>query len=238
MVGIVLAELFLFGFGATAGFTGLSIHAVTLIVCAVAPLQFEEDTGLFLAFALVPLFRLVNLGLPRLVDPQLVHIVVIYLLLLPALVLVSRVSSIPRPSIGVRMGVLLAPVAVAIGVGLGFVEFVILRPNPLITAPTIPRLLVLALLMVGVIGAVEEWLFRGVLQATITGEIGTIGGLTIASGVFAVMHSGYGSYPELLVAGGIGLVLGALYDRTGSLVVVALAHGTLNVVLFGILPFN
>ena len=52
------------------------------------------------------------------------------------------------------------------------------------------------------------------------------------------MHSGYRSLPYLVFVFGVGLVLAYVYERSGSLGLVALMHGLLNFFLFSFIPFG
>ena len=87
----------------------------------------------------------------------------------------------------------------------------------------------------------EELLFRGLVQGLFRRAYGVVPGVLIASVLFGAVHitalftSGAGT-ASLAVTIGItivlGIVLGALYERTKNLVVPMLAHGIYNAVLF------
>ncbi len=51
------------------------------------------------------------------------------------------------------------------------------------------------------------------------------------------MHSGYGTFYEILYTGFVGLFMGFAFYKTRSLPFVAVLHGLVNVFLFGILPY-
>jgi uncharacterized protein len=84
------------------------------------------------------------------------------------------------------------------------------------------ELLIIALLA----GLGEEMLFRGILQAWVTDKVGGpygIGvGLGLSAAIFGLLHSVTPTYA--LLAGGIGLYLGALWLVTGNLLVPITAH--------------
>ena len=237
LVGITASEALLF-----VGLTELALwgHFVTLLVCVVAPLRFRGETGLFRAFALVPLFRLVNLGMPVFFELTLLWFPLIYGPLIPGLYLVARrrppVEPPGNPGL-VRLRALV-PVVVVLSAGLGVLEFWIIRPEALIESWTLDQLVLVGVVMIGFVGLVEELLFRGVLQRTLEAHVGYLPGLLLASGVFGLMHSGYGVGLEVVFAGVIGLVFGILYDWTDSLALVSIMHGTLNVFLFAVIPLR
>ena len=62
--------------------------------------------------------------------------------------------------------------------------------------------------------------------------------LIITSLLFGLMHSGYGTFNEMLYTGFAGLIMGLLFYKTKSLPFVAVLHGFINVFLFGILPYH
>ncbi|MFC6837774.1 CPBP family intramembrane glutamic endopeptidase [Halomarina ordinaria] len=102
-----------------------------------------------------------------------------------------------------------------------------------------PRLLlVLAGLSVLVVGPAEELLYRGVIQTSLTGTYGTVGAVVLTSAVFAPIHvfGLTGSTPAVLATlvtiFSLSLVLGALYERSDTLVVPALVHGVYNATQF------
>jgi len=74
-----------------------------------------------------------------------------------------------------------------------------------------------------VAGLSEEVLFRGVIQAGLTGWFGPGAGLGIAAMVFGFMHPITRLY--VLLAFSIGLWMGLIWMWSGSLVAPVLAHG-------------
>jgi len=87
------------------------------------------------------------------------------------------------------------------------------------------------------VGPIEEFVFRGGVQGLLKRAFRTPTAVVLASFVFGVGHwfalTGGGSRTVyILVAAGLGLVLGALYERTGNLAVPAVAHGLYNTAVF------
>ncbi|MHC1575137.1 MAG: CPBP family intramembrane glutamic endopeptidase, partial [Candidatus Methanogasteraceae archaeon] len=100
----------------------------------------------------------------------------------------------------------------------------------------IADMLTLVIIMFVFVGLVEELIFRSILQTKLQQSVGLCNGLLMTSVLFGVMHSGYGSVYELLFAAAAGLIIGYLYQKTGSLPFITVIHGTVNVLLFGLLP--
>jgi membrane protease YdiL (CAAX protease family) len=69
----------------------------------------------------------------------------------------------------------------------------------------------------------EETMFRGLMQPALQHRLGRTGGLVVTALVFAAYH---GRFTPTIFLGklGVGLVLGALRERTGTLWAPAIAH--------------
>lgn len=232
--GVVISEGALYFGSMTIALWG---HLLTLLFCAVGALWIS-DQPLLQAFALVPLFRLVNLGMPIFVELTLLWFPLIYGPVVPAMILVSRNPRIPDVSWGLRTGLLLAPLAIVFAGALAEVEYAIIEPDALIRSLSIPNVALLSVVMLCFVGLVEEYVYRGVLQRIVQERLGSLAGLVLVSALFGLMHSAYQTPGELLFAAAIGLLFGLIYDTTDSMVLIVVAHGALNVFLFGIIPLN
>lgn len=98
-------------------------------------------------------------------------------------------------------------------------------------------MLVMMGLSVLFVGPSEELLFRGLIQTRLVGAYGQHSGIVVTSVVFASAHVpayfGDGLGVSLVILCSLSLVIGWLYERTETLVVPALVHGSYNAVLFG-----
>lgn len=235
ILGIVLSELLLF-FGYTQ--FALAAHLLTLLGCVLAPLRYDSDLSMLQVFALVPIFRLVNLGMPVFFELTIYWFPLIYGPLIPAVYLIGQSNSYVTLNSGWKAALIMLPLAIPISGALGAIEYLILEPPALIPSSSLPNLLLLSAVMILFVGFVEELLFRGVLQQSLKAHIGRWPAIFLASAVFGLMHSGYQVPAELVFAGTIGFVFGVIYDRTDSIVLVTIMHGVLNIFLFAILPFN
>jgi len=234
VTGIVASEALLF-FGQT--WPSIWAHLGTLLLCLLF-LHVGEDIRLVQVLALVPLFRLVNLGMPVFFQLTVYWFPLIYGPLIPAVVFVDRQNPDLDVPFGWRRGLLLLPVAAAIGFVLAQVEWRIIETGALIPTWSVAQLLMITIVMVCFVGFVEEYLFRGLLQRQLQARFGRWSGLFVASALFGIMHSGYGVPAEMLFAGVIGFVFGLLYDYLDSLVFITFAHGLLNVFLFAVIPMQ
>lgn len=300
ILGIVVSEGLLY-FGYT--WYALWGHLVTLLVTSLLPLRFESETTTYQALLLVPLFRLVNLGMPVFFNLTIYWFPLIYGPLVPGLILLKRsrdsvtqrgdsstgllilsgilvlsllsvadgeldfqyapsavitvlwflviygalvVGIYPRRESGAKSGLKqrlkrilpFVPCVLALAVFLAEIEFRILHPGALIPRWSAIDLLAISIVMFGFVGFVEELLFRGILQPTLESRFGVVPGLLLSSGLFGLMHSGYGLPRELVFAFVIGLLLGVIYDWTNSIELVTIIHGALNVFLFAVIPMQ
>lgn len=84
----------------------------------------------------------------------------------------------------------------------------------------------------------EELIFRGVVQGWFRRAYGVVPGILLASAIFGAIHFvavlGDGALVYIVVAAGLGIVLGAIYEYTENIVVPIVVHGLYNALLFSI----
>lgn len=132
---------------------------------------------------------------------------------------------------GVQVTVALA------GFFLGVVDYSLLEPAPLIASLTPESFMAPALILLVFTGFSEELIFRGIIQRNAEKNIGAIGALLFSSVLFAAMHIGWKSFPDLFFVFLVGLFYGIVYQKTRSLSGVTLSHGITNITMFLLLPF-
>jgi membrane protease YdiL (CAAX protease family) len=120
---------------------------------------------------------------------------------------------------------------------LGLGEYLTIRTGYLIPDLSFESLLKLTIIMVFFVGLVEELIFRSILQTRLEQALSVKEALLITSILFGLMHSGYGTFYEILYTGFVGLLMGFAFYKTRSLPFIAVLHGFINVFLFGILPY-
>lgn len=142
---------------------------------------------------------------------------------------------------GYGLGGALAAVVVAVALSTALQRLDLVPGSVIGDAATAdPTVLVgLAVLSVVVVAPVEEFLFRGVVQGRLREAFGPVGAVAGSSLLFGSVHLGnYTGALAPVVAGAlliacVGVVLGALYERTGNLAVPVVAHAAYNVTLLG-----
>jgi membrane protease YdiL (CAAX protease family) len=153
-----------------------------------------------------------------------------------AAILIARASGLSLADLGLRWrGSLWQISVVLISVGLGFVEFTILRPAPLGSLPWTLAGAGPALLLGLSTSLPEELIFRGLLQTALRPVLARWTVL-YAAAVFAVLHIGYRSATDLVFVFCVGLIFGVVFERTRSIIGTTIGHGVANVVLFFVAP--
>ncbi len=106
----------------------------------------------------------------------------------------------------------------------------------------VPLLIPLAIL---VVGPSEELLFRGAIQGVLRRSYSAVPAIAIASALFGVAHvfallggplSGILVYISVTFV--LGMILGAIYEKTENVLVPSLVHGVYNAILFTSLYFQ
>lgn len=219
---------------------GLVLHGLLLVglffqaAFSVRKIQYR----LYLILALAPLVRLLSLSMPLLQFELTNWYMLIGLPLLAAAFIAMRQSDYKPAQVGLVLGRkwgLQMLVAVS-GLGLGYLEYLILRPEPLVESLTWVQLWYPALVLLVFTGFLEEWIFRGLLQQAALQGLGRWG-LVYTAAVFAVLHIGYQSGMDILFVFLVGLFFSLVVQRSGSIWGVTLAHGLTNIALFLIFPF-
>ncbi|MDP6980051.1 MAG: type II CAAX endopeptidase family protein [Myxococcota bacterium] len=109
--------------------------------------------------------------------------------------------------------------------------------NPLF-APTLYGEIQRFIVIVGLAPVMEEWLFRGVIQQGLMGNLGRWRGLILTALLFAVCRIVPGLPPStllsfLLVSFATGLLLGCVRVATGSLLAAIVLHTGFNLIGWG-----
>jgi membrane protease YdiL (CAAX protease family) len=138
---------------------------------------------------------------------------------------------ISMKNIGIYM-VLSIPLSFILGLG----EYLTIRAEYLIPDLTFENLFKLIFVMVFFVGLIEELIFRSLLQTKLDQALSISESLLITSLLFGFMHSGYGTFYEIIYTSFVGFLIGFAFYKTKSLPFIAVLHGFINVFLFGILP--
>jgi membrane protease YdiL (CAAX protease family) len=217
---------------------GLALHAMLLVALLLhTALTHGEDVHrLLLCLSLVPLMRLLSLSLP-LADFRLQYrYVVVTVPLLAATVVAMQVLNLSWQDVGLKAGNFPVQLSMTlVGLPLGYAEYCILRPEPLVETLALGKAALPSLILMMCTGFGEELVFRGVIQLTAGQVLGRWDVVYVAT-LSAVTCAGHQSLINVFFVLGVAVVLGWIRRRTGSILGVSLAHGLTNVVLFLVMP--
>lgn len=232
-------------------------YLVAYAAFTLGAIRVRKAINLWISFALLAVFRLVNLSLPVFVDLTVYWIGLLYFVLVPAVLVAGyakRIDSRPdqsatatsgtddshfpsrrerlralvtKPSRRFLVTLVVLPPA---GLGLGYLEGSMATPVQLVPDPTTGGVVTVAL-VVALVAIVEEFLFRAHLQSALTDSLGSLVGVALASLVFAGMVTTTGVAP-FAIALATGLLIGTGYEVGESLLPPVLAHICLNLVVF------
>ena len=227
----------------------LALHGLNLMYCILAPFLLNIPPGIFQAFSLVSLLRMMNIGMPVFFDMTIYWLPFIYapIIVVGFMIVMNSFSDgdlTLRGFIDLARGrirdanaktiALYIMVGLGLGALLGFIEYQILGPERLIPDITLGSLLLLGIVMFVFVGLGEEVVFRYLIQDRLKTVMGTISAILLASLIFALMHSGYSQSFYLVYVFFVGLIFGISYEMTRSLLFVTVLHGAINFFLFSV----
>ena len=197
-----------------------------------------ETRKVYQAFMLLPILRLVNLSMPIFFESNLYSFIFIYAPMTIPITIISVHHKIPgekKTDLLKKIGVYL-PFSILGGLIFAEIEYLFIQTSPLIPDISSINLLKLAIVMIFVVGLIEELIFRGIIQTSLEKFLGPAGSILLASLLFGMMHSSYGTPYEMGYTFLAGCILGYFFYRTRSLAFVVMIHGFINIFLFGLIP--
>jgi membrane protease YdiL (CAAX protease family) len=218
--------------------SGIILHFTLLLILIInsAMLKAEAHRGLLLALGLVPLIRIVSLVMPVAEISEIYWYIIISIPVFIGILFIMRTLNYNLDDVGFNGRKILIQAIIAIaGIGLGIIDYIILRPEALVSELTVQMMILPALILLVTTGLVEELAFRGVMQRAAR-ALGSWGWVYIAL-VYAILQIGHGSIIHDGFAFIVALLFGWIVKKTGSIVGVSLSHGLLNVGLYLILPY-
>lgn len=199
-----------------------------------------QQRAFFLSLTLAPLIRVVSLSLPLGYVPQRWWYALASIPLFAAAFVLIRTIPLTHRQIALQLPSRRHWPAVALvaasGVVLGFIQYLLLRPAPLIGSLAPGAVALTAVILLLGTGVLEELLFRGILQATAIEALGTWPGIIYVSTLFGALNIGHRSLVGVAFAIGVALYFSAVVRWTRTLVGVSLAHGLTNILLFIVVP--
>jgi uncharacterized protein len=237
IVLIALAELLIF-YGRVE--IAVWVHIGTIIALSLSNVFIKDSDiyRIYQAIMLLPILRLINLSMPIFFKTTLYTFLFIYgTLAIPvAVIIIHQRASLEQIGISMKNIGFFMVLSIPLGFLLGLGEYLTIRTEYLIPDLSFVNLLKLTFVMVFFVGLIEELIFRSILQTRLEQALNVHEAILITSILFGLMHSGYGTFNEILYTGFVGFVLGFAFYKTRSLPFIAVLHGFVNVFLFAILP--
>jgi hypothetical protein len=235
MAAIIAAEILLLVAGPVAS---LLAHSLLLIILAVRASRGDLlERQIFSVLMLHPLLRVVSLGLSVGNLPLLIQYVLVGLPLWVGIFLTARGNRLSPGDLGLtspRLGwQLLIGLA---GIPLGLLSRLLLHTEPTISGLTFSNLGTGLVIITVFGGAVEEIIFRGLLQPALSRTFGNYAILWVSI-LFASAYLGTLSVGYVVFMGLFGLAAGWAVSRTKSLWGVLIAHCALTCGALLIWPF-
>lgn len=225
---------------------GLIMHISILSILLIHSSMEKSYTfsNLLRCMMLVPIIRILGLTIPLMQLKSLYWFPVISIPLFAALFTIIKTQKINRKNLGLTLGnsplIITIPLQLLIaatGIIIGFIEYQILHPDPIIPYFNIGSVIVAGIILLISTGFIEELLFRGIIQKNSQNIIGTGFGILYTSLIFTSLHISWNSIFDLILVLGVSLFYGYMFQKTESLVGITLSHGISNSVLFLIMPF-
>ncbi|MBU4534988.1 MAG: tetratricopeptide repeat protein [Euryarchaeota archaeon] len=195
-------------------------------------------TNLLRSMMALPMIRIVGLSIPIMNIPALYWFPIISVPLFAASVVIIRAQKLTLKSVGLVWGKIPLQIVVALtGVGLGLIEYMILRPDPLIPVFNPYYLILGASFMIISTGLAEELLFRGIVQKNAENIMGGLMSVLYVSLLFTSLHIGWESLLDLIFVFSVSMFYGFVFYKTRSIFGITLSHGISNSFLFLVFPF-
>ncbi|KUK82767.1 MAG: putative metal-dependent membrane protease [Pelotomaculum thermopropionicum] len=219
--------------------SGIVCHVILMLALLVhASLAYRQPVNVvYMALALAPMIRIMSLSMPLVDVPPMYWYLIISLPLFAAAVAVMRIAGFKPGEVGLVPGNLPFQMLVAfLGVPLGLLEYLILRPDPLVPALTFSYIWLPALILLVSTGVLEEFIFRGVMYRAAVDNLGRWYSIMYISFIFGVLHITHRSPLDLLFVLGVALLFSVAVSLFRSILGVSLAHGLTNIGLYLIWP--
>jgi len=222
---------------------GVILHSIILVLLLIhysfIPIRSFANRlkPLLLSLTLAPLIRIISLSMPLWNFEFIYWFIVIGIPLFITSFVVIRVLHLKLKDVNLRWENPFFTLSIALsGVIFGYIEYFILKPEPLISSLNLNEMIIPGLIIIICTGLLEELIFRGIIQNTAEKAFQNLA-LIFVPVLFAILHIGNRSIPHTFFVFGVGLFFSWAVKKTGSLIGVTLSHGIINITLYLIFPF-
>jgi membrane protease YdiL (CAAX protease family) len=218
--------------------SGIMLYSILLVVLLLyACYRWEHEQRFLVVLAIPSVIRVLNFTLP-LGDfsPLVAQMIMAVPLVLSGVIFVWLLNQPVFPLIFTWRQITTYLLLIGVGCVFGFVLFQSKQPVRVVW--NTPLLLAFYILvLVFAMAFLEEWLFRGIMQAGLSNLLGKNFGSFVVAIVYTVLHINQGTWIFVLLTFVFALGLGWLRNKSESLTQVFLVHGAANIVFFLLLPW-
>jgi hypothetical protein len=194
----------------------------------------EDRQRLWVALGLVPLIRIVSIVVPIIEISYIYWYIIIALPVFMGIYTISHKLHYSLDDIGLNIRKPLYQLVTAlVGIGLGAIDYFIIKPKPLVEGSFV-QLIFPAIVLIICSGLTEELAFRGIMQKAAS-VLGSFGWIFIAA-VYALLQIGNGSVLQIFFIFGVAAYFGFVVIKTKSIVGVSIAHGLMSIMLLLVMP--
>lgn len=182
----------------------------------------------------IPLFIILAAAWPGFLMDETLLIPAVYTMLAALAWRHIKVKGLDLSKVGLNLNAWPTNAAVGLLLGLlaGVLGFLLLPDALHLPAFTRPSFLQNLFLFTCLVAPVEELLFRGLIQRSLIPVLGVPGALMLTAILFTVTHQPWQSFASATFIFALGLLLGAVYQRSGSLLAPVLIHGVGQTITF------
>jgi membrane protease YdiL (CAAX protease family) len=219
---------------------GLTMHVVILFALIInsSMVSSSEFANLLRSLIAIPIIRIIGLSMPLIqIDPFFWYPIVAIPLFAAAIV-IARSQKLGWKDVGLTLEGWPIQILIAItGIFLGFIEYLILRPEPLVPTLSLYTLIGVFIVLLVSTGLAEELLFRGIIQSNAQKVFRPLFAILITALIFTTMHMGWMSLVDYIFVFCVAVIYGYIFYKTNNILGITLNHGISNTILFIILPF-
>lgn len=199
-------------------------------------------SSLLMILTLAPLIRILSLVMPLVYFPRIQWFTIISIAIYLSIIIIIRQQKLElkehgfrwpkRKHISIEIGI------VILAVPFGVMEYLILKPTPLISSFSGEDILVAILILFIATGLMEEVIFRGLLQKKTMDMMGAWQGMLFVTILFAGLHIGNLSFLDVLLVFFIGGMYAIVVNTTKTIIGVTASHTIVNIMLFIVCPLT
>ncbi len=225
---------------------GLLMHFAlfTGIAIWVAAWGYRDPNIRYMALSLLLAqgIRVSSLAIPLNYLSEILQLTTVYTLIILGCALVARFEPGILSGVSFSAGRWANGPLVLLSMGLGFLEYDVLRTMGLSGAVKLvgtydpASLMAISVVMIGFVALGEELVFRVYLQPPSQRIFGRFGGILYSSCLYSAMHIIWNNAVFIGFAFLAGLLFGYSFDRTRNLTTVVLMNGSMGVTLYFLMP--